>query len=553
MFTLFVLPLAVFKLLYPLKMSNNIRFSLLIILTFIFSSLSLSAQNTEVQSAVKKIGRGISLIDYYYVDDVDANDLVEKAFREMLEELDPHSVYMDAEETKEANEPLQGKFEGIGIQFQLFKDTILVVSPITGGPSEKLGILAGDKIITIDGEEAYGEHINNEWVRKHLRGDKGTQVTVEIYRKGQKNLLEYTITRDKIPIHSVDASYMATPSTGYIKINRFSRTTMSEYAEAMGKLQASGMKNLILDLRNNTGGYLDVAISLADEFLKQGELVVYTEGRRNPRRDAHATGAGRFEKGKLIVLINEGSASASEIVSGAVQDWDRGLIIGRRSFGKGLVQRPFWLPDSSQIRLTIARYYTPTGRCIQKPYDDGSEAYFKDLATRMQHGEMMHADSISFPDSLRYTTPAGRTVYGGGGIMPDLFVPYDSTKYSDYYTHLWRKGVQNSFVTNLLNAKRQEYEASYPTFEHFEKTFVLDEELLEDFVQYAEKEGVERDEEGLEQSITIISAQIKALMARNLFSTSRYFQVVNTVSDEFNLALEMMQDDEAFSSRKISY
>ncbi|PID93796.1 MAG: peptidase S41 [Bacteroidetes bacterium] len=534
-------------------MSNNIRFSLLIIPAFIFFSFSLLAQNAEVQSAVKKMGRGISLIDYYYVDDVDANELVEKAFREMLEELDPHSVYMDAEETKEANEPLQGKFEGIGIQFQLFKDTILVVSPITGGPSEKLGILAGDKIITIDGEEAYGEHINNEWVRKHLRGDKGTQVTVEIYRKGQKNLLEYTITRDKIPIHSVDASYMATPSTGYIKINRFSRTTMSEYAEAMGKLQASGMKNLILDLRNNTGGYLDVAISLADEFLKQGELVVYTEGRRNPRRDAHATGAGRFEKGKLIVLINEGSASASEIVSGAVQDWDRGLIIGRRSFGKGLVQRPFWLPDSSQIRLTIARYYTPTGRCIQKPYDDGSEAYFKDLATRMQHGEMMHADSISFPDSLRYTTPAGRTVYGGGGIMPDLFVPYDSTKYSDYYTHLWRKGVQNSFVTNLLNAKRQEYEASYPTFEHFEKTFVLDEELLEDFVQYAEKEGVERDEEGLEQSITIISAQIKALMARNLFSTSRYFQVVNTVSDEFNLALEMMQDDEAFSSRKISY
>ena len=516
------------------------------ILLLLFSLCSF-AQESDVQEAAKKIGRGLSLIDYFYVDDVNPDELVETAFREMLKELDPHSVYMDAKETKEANEPLEGKFDGIGIQFQIFKDTILVVSPITGGPSEALGILAGDKIITIDGEEAFGEKINNEWVRKHLRGDKGTQVTVEIYRKGQDDLLEYTITRDKIPIYSIDASYMATPVTGYIKLNRFSRTTMDEYTEAMNKLQEEGMENLILDLRKNSGGYLDVAIALADEFLNTGKLIVYTEGKRNPRREALSTVAGRFEKGKLIVLINEGSASASEIVSGAVQDWDRGLIIGRRSFGKGLVQRPFWLPDSSQIRLTIARYYTPTGRCIQKPYDDGVESYFKDLSTRMKHGEMMHADSIKFPDSLRYKTPAGRTVYGGGGIMPDRFVAYDSTKYSDYYMHLWRKGVQNTFVTALMDKDRVKMERKYPDFDTFDNNFVIDDAFLEDFVKYAEDKGVEPDDDGLEQSREIISAQLKALVARNLFDVSSYFQIINKVSDEYNIALDMMNRKDVFS------
>ncbi len=534
-------------------MNKSIRITTLTVILTIFSSLVLVAQESDVKSAANKIGRGLSIIDYFYVDDVEPNDLVEIAFREMLQELDPHSVYMDASETKEANEPLQGKFDGIGVQFQLFKDTILVVSPITGGPSDKLGILAGDKIITIDGEEAFGKKVNNEWVRKRLRGDKGTTVDVEIYRKGESELLEYTITRDKIPIHSVDAYYMSTPVTGYIKINRFSRTTMDEYKEAMTELRAKGMQNLVLDLRNNSGGYLDVAISLADEFLKAGELIVYTEGRRNPRRDAVATTAGEFEKGKLVVLINEGSASASEIVSGAVQDWDRGLIIGRRSFGKGLVQRPFWLPDSSQIRLTIARYYTPTGRSIQKPYDDGVESYFKDLSTRMKHGELMHADSIKFPDSLRYTTPAGRTVYGGGGIMPDLFVAYDSTKYSKYYTSLWRKGVQNSFVTNLMDRKRDYLEAEYADLNTFLKEFIIDDDFIEEFVKYAAKEGVEEDEAGLKQSEEIISTQIKALVARNLFDISSYFQIINEVSEEYNLALEIMIKDDIFSKQNLKY
>jgi carboxyl-terminal processing protease len=534
-------------------MNYSIRILLLTTIFAIFSFMTAFSQSSDVQDAATKFGRGISIIDYFYVDDVQPDEMVETAFREMLKELDPHSVYMDAEETKEANEPLQGKFEGIGIQFQIFKDTILVVSPITGGPSEKLGILAGDKIITIDGEEAFGKKVNNEWVRKHLRGDKGTTVSVEILRKGQDELLEYTITRDKIPIYSVDASYMATPVTGYIKINRFSRTTMKEYLDAMSDLQQKGMENLILDLRNNSGGYLDVAISLSDEFLKAGELIVYTEGRRNPRRDAVATSAGKFEKGKLIVLINEGSASASEIVSGAVQDWDRGMIIGRRSFGKGLVQRPFWLPDSSQIRLTIARYYTPTGRCIQKPYDDGVESYFKDLSQRMRHGEMMHADSIQFPDSLRYKTPAGRTVYGGGGIMPDVFVPYDSTKYSDYYTSLWRKGVQNTFVTNLMDSKRSDLEEKYKTLDSFINEFTVSDEMKNDFVSFAEEKGVEKDPEGMKQSEEIITTQIKALVARNLFDMSGYFQIINTVSDEYKLALELIMDDNAFSSQNLNY
>lgn len=429
----------------------------------------------------------------------------------------------------------------------------MVVSPITGGPSEKLGILAGDKIISIDGEEAFGSKITNDWVRKHLRGDKGTKVNVEIYRKGHKGLLEYTIVRDKIPIYSVDASYMATPEVGYIKVNRFSRNTMSEFQEAMSNLQAQGMQNMILDLRNNGGGYLDVAISLADEFLKAGELIVYTEGRRNPRRDAVSTSAGHFENGKLIVLINEGSASASEIVTGAVQDWDRALVVGRRSFGKGLVQRPFWLPDSSQMRLTIARYYTPTGRCIQKPYDDGTEAYFKDLSNRMKHGELMHPDSIQFPDSLRYKTPAGRTVYGGGGIMPDVFVAYDSTKYSDYYMNLWRKGVQNTFITTYMEKNRDKLSAKYSSFVKFNDDFSIDPSLMNEFVEYAVKEGVEKDKDGMKQSEEIIKAQIKALVARNLFDISAYFQVINEVSDEFKTALNLMNEDDVFQSQNLKF
>lgn len=534
-------------------MFNKIKYLALAIFSFLMCSFATSAQETDIQSAANKLGRGLSIIDYFYVEEVDKDELVEIAFKEMLKDLDPHSVYMNADEVKEANEPLEGKFDGIGVQFQIFNDTILVVSPITGGPSEKLGILAGDKIITIEGEEAFGPKITNDWVRKHLRGDKGTKVNVEIYRKGHKGLLEYTIVRDKIPIYSVDASYMATPEVGYIKINRFSRSTMSEYLEAMNKLQSQGMQNMILDLRNNGGGYLDVAISLADEFLKAGELIVYTEGRRNPRRDAVSTSAGHFEKGKLIVLINEGSASASEIVSGAVQDWDRALVVGRRSFGKGLVQRPFWLPDSSQMRLTIARYYTPTGRCIQKPYDDGTEAYFKDLSNRMKHGELMHPDSIQFPDSLIYKTPAGRKVYGGGGIMPDVFVAYDSTKYSDYYMNLWRKGVQNTFITNYMEKNRESLSEKYPSFATFNQNFSVDPSFMNEFVEYAVTEGVEKDAKGLEQSEEIIKSQIKALVARNLFDISAYFQIINEVSDEFNTALKLMNEDDVFQSQNLKY
>ncbi|HPE87439.1 MAG TPA: S41 family peptidase [Bacteroidales bacterium] len=534
-------------------MIKHFLFPVFAFLLFVSIVFPLAAQESDIKKSADKLSRGLSIIDYFYVEEVDSDELVEVAFLEMLKELDPHSVYMDPKSVREANEPLEGKFEGVGIQFQIYKDTILVVSPVTGGPSEALGILAGDKIITIDGEEAFGPKVTNEWVRDHLRGDKGTQVTIEIYRKGQNKLLEYTITRDKIPIYSIDAAYMADPLTGYIKLNRFSRSTMEEYVVAMQSLQSQGMENLILDLRNNSGGFLDVSIALADEFLQAGKLIVYTEGRRTPRRDAAATTAGRFENGKLIVLINEGSASASEIVSGAVQDWDRGLVIGRRSFGKGLVQRPFWLPDSSQIRLTIARYYTPTGRCIQKPYDDGVESYFKDLYRRRNHGELMHPDSIHFPDSLKYTTPGGRIVYGGGGIMPDIFVPYDSTLYSDYYMNLWRKGTQNSFVTRYMETHRKKLESAYSSLDAFIRDFSIDDAFIHDFVEYAEEQGVKPDTDGLTQSKEIITTQIKALVARNLYGVSSYFQIVNTISEEYLLALEMMKNNEAFSSHNLNF
>ena len=391
------------------------------ILFFLFSG-HVQAQQREwaplnPKTTTQKYSTLLFLINNFYMDTVNMQQLTEKAIIATLKDLDPHSTYISKRDLERANEPLVGSFEGIGITFQLFKDTILVIAPVPGGPSDKVGILAGDKIIKVNGEKAFGPHITNDWVMKHLRGKKGSKVVVSIYRNGVRGLLDFTIVRDVIPLKSLDAAFMLNKTTGYIKLNRFARESKQEFDVAIEKLKQQGMKNLIFDLRGNSGGYLATAQSVADEFLGPKKLIVYTEGVHSPRQNLYSSHAGNFETGKLIVLINEGSASASEIVSGALQDWDRAVLIGRRSFGKGLVQRPFRLPDGSVVRLTVARYHTPSGRWIQKPYNKGVDEYYRDLEERMKHGELIHPDSIHFPDSLKFHTVSGRTVYGGGGIM----------------------------------------------------------------------------------------------------------------------------------------
>ena len=506
------------------------------------------AQLFDTRTTTQKFNAAFQLISMAYVDSVDHQRLTETAIREMLKELDPHSVYMTKEEIQRANEPLQGNFEGIGVQFQIFKDTIMIISPIPGGPSDKLGILPGDKIVMINGEEATGPRINNNFVMERLRGNRGTSVDVSIYRQGVKDLLEFTIVRDRIPLNSIDATYMIGAETGYIRLNRFARTTMTEFNDAITQLRTQGAQHLILDLRNNSGGFLDVAVDLADEFLVGGKMIVYTEGLRSPRQDFRATGRGNMHKGKVIVMINEGSASASEIVAGAVQDWDRGLVMGRRSFGKGLVQRPFTLPDSSVIRLTTARYFTPSGRSIQKPYNEGVAAYQKDLQRRLEHGEMVHADSIQFPDSLKYFTNNKRIVYGGGGIMPDIFLPIDTLGSSEYYSRLSRRGIINSFSLDYMNKNRRSLESKYPDIDSFIRHFIVDDDFLEDFVVFAGKEGLERDEEGIRQSGGHLKVVLKAFIGRNLFDLNAYYRIIGEIDRELQQAIQTMADDVAFKN-----
>jgi carboxyl-terminal processing protease len=514
------------------------------------NSFNISAQviqKSDSKETSQKFAAALFYIENFYVDSTNSGELVENAIVNTLKELDPHSAYISKKDLNAANEPLEGSFEGIGVTFQLFNDTILVISPVPGGPSEKLGILAGDKIIKIDGEDAFGSKMNNNYVMEHLRGKKGTVVKVSIYRGNRKELIEYSIVRDKIPINSIDATFMIDSNIGYIKLNRFSKSTMEEFHESILTLKSGGMKSLILDLRGNSGGFLNTAVELSDEFLEDGKLIVYTEGLKSARQDFQATSHGDFEKGNLIVLINEGSASASEIVSGAIQDWDRGIVLGRRSFGKGLVQRPFQLPDGSVIRLTSARYYTPTGRSIQKPYDEGVESYYMDLYKRQKHGEFVHADSIHFPDSLKYLTPANRVVYGGGGIMPDVFVPFDSTQYTDYYSDLIRKGVFNKFTVEFANKNRESFTRKYPTFEKFNSDFKIDDDIMNEFIKLGIKEGVELKEDQYKLSDVFMRYQLKALIARNIWDLNKYFEVLTDVDDTLQRALDLIKKKNMYS------
>ncbi len=508
--------------------------------------LSCAALLAQQPSAVSKLDALMYHIDRMYVDSVDDNKLVDKAIVSILGELDPHSTYIPKEELEEVNEPLKGNFEGVGIQFNIVRDTIYVVDAIAGGPSERLGIRAGDRIVRIDGENVAGVGFKNADVMKRLRGKKGTKVEVAILRRGDRTPLDFSITRDKIPIYSVEAAYMATPSVGYIKVSRFSATTMKEFREKLDELRKQGMQDLILDLQGNGGGYLRTAIEMGDEFLGDKKLVVYTEGRSTPREDTYATAEGRFEKGRLVLLVDEGSASASEIVSGAIQDWDRGLIVGRRTFGKGLVQRPVMLPDGSAVRLTVSRYYTPSGRCIQKSYEEGVEAYQREKAERLKRGELTSADSIHMQDTVKFYTMHKRVVYGGGGIMPDVFVPIDTSMSSDYFGQLVRKGTLNTYALTYTDEHRTALLQRYRNPDQFRKDFRVDEAMLEGLMAQGEKDGAKRDVEGLARSRTLIDLRMKALIARDLWDTSAYWQVINPdnpVDRSYQRALEVLKDD----------
>lgn len=456
----------------------------------LFFTGTLFSQNGSYQINANKINQLMRAINDIYVDTVNFNTIVENATVEMLKTLDPHSVYIPKEEVAQANEPLQGAFDGIGVTFQIIKDTINVMEVIVGGPSDKVGLMAGDKIIKVDTLDAVGKKINNQWVMKHLRGKKGTKVELLILRGRNSEPLTFHIIRDKIPMNSINVFFMVDKNTGYIRLERFAATSKQEFSDALHQLKDKGMKNLIFDLRGNGGGYLNIAFEIADEFIEKDKMIVYTDNFRKTGESFKATSKGDFEKGKLVILVDENSASASEIVSGAVQDWDRGLVVGRRTFGKGLVQKPFYLADQSQVRLTISKYYTPTGRCIQKPYEDGLEEYYNELNTRSQHGELISQDSISFPDSLKYKTPNGRTVYGGGGIMPDIFIPLDTTKYSSLYGEMIRKGIFSGFTLNYMNLHKEELIELYPNIEQFKANFQVSDQLLEEIMEYAHKEGV---------------------------------------------------------------
>ena len=490
-----------------------------------------------------RVDEVMKLIDGNYTEGPDMDKMSTEAINAMLKALDPHSVYIAAKDVERANEGLQGNFEGVGISFQIVSDTIVVQSVIEGGPSEKVGVMVGDKLLRINGENATGDSVNNNFVFKRLRGKKGTEVVIEVLRDG--TVYPFHIIRDKVPIYSIDTYFMADDTVGYIRLTRFARTSVDEFRKALKALKKQGMTALMLDLRGNTGGYLDIANGMANEFLERGQLIVYTQGRKSPRHNYTANGRGNWRTGRLVVMIDEGSASASEIVSGAVQDWDRGTLVGRRSYGKGLVQRMFPLQDGGQIRLTTARYYTPSGRCIQRPYDEGTDAYRQDVNERYRHGELVNADSIHFADSLKYTTAHGRTVYGGGGVMPDIFVPMDTMRLSDFYISLRGKGILNTFPMQWADQHRRDPKVKdFDTYMANYESFGLD-SLLE---AVAVEKGVVRDAEKeasqperIAHSDRYMRLMLKAQIARNLFGIEYYYKVMKEVDDGYQRALEAIR------------
>lgn len=517
-----------------------IIFALLLIAgIFIGTKLNFNSSSSSLKSN-DKINNLLQFVEEQYVDTISKNKLIDLTLAEMLQQLDPHSAYIPADELQAMNEPLQGNFSGIGIEFNIIKDTITVISALSGGPSEALGIQPGDRIVKIEGKNAAGVKITNNDVLKKLRGESGTKVNISIKRNGAKKLIDYTITRGQIPIYSVDVSYMINKQIGYIKVSRFAATTYDEYMSAMNKLKKEGMSKLILDLRSNPGGFLNTAVEMADDILPDKKLIVYTEGKAHPKKEFYATEKGTFENNEVVVLIDEGSASASEIVAGAIQDNDRGTVVGRRSFGKGLVQDQAEFSDGSAVRLTIARYYTPTGRSIQKPYSEGTEAYYNEELERFEHGEFLHADSIKFNDSLKYITPGGKIVYGGGGIMPDVFVPADTSGRSTFLAEINYKGILNQFAFYYADRERVKLKA-YKSFENFNKSFVVNDALLSSLQEYAVNNGIKRSERDLFISKRIISTQLKALIARNIWGNPGFYPVIHIIDETLKKAVDRLK------------
>lgn len=503
--------------------------------------------STNFMKSVMKFREVMSLIDRSYVDQIDSDDMVETAVTKMLEDLDPHTIYVPAKDVELSNSELQREFEGVGIEFNIFRDTIVVLAPLSGGPSEKVGLMAGDKIITVDGETVAGIGISTRGVIDRLRGKKGTEVVVGIKRQRKTELLEFTIIRDKIPQYSVDAGYMVDDEIGYIKVSRFSMTTYDEFREKVDYLVNLGMKKLILDLQGNPGGLMDRAVKMADEMIAENAMIVSQEG-KEPRANAEnrAFRKGLFESGPVIVLINEGSASGSEIVAGAIQDNDRGLIVGRRSFGKGLVQSIFRLSDGSELRLTIARYYTPSGRSIQKPYVNGLSEYQNEFHERVKHGELFHADSIKFNDSLKYQTAKGRTVYGGGGIMPDYFIPLDTANDSKYYYKMRNNNALREYALNYYQKNKKSLEKM--DFEEYRTGFEIDQKMVKELAKLGEQFGVPYDEEGFEKSEEIIKAIVKASIARNVWGRESYYPIINDINEIYLEALKLFDQAEELAS-----
>ena len=575
----------------------------LIFTFFVLFGISLFAQNKNIDRDTKKMLRLMYMINNYYVDTTNMPKLTEAAIEGMLKELDPHSTYIPKKEVQKMNEPLQGNIIGIGVTFQLLNDTIHVMDVVADGPAEKVGMFPGDKIVKVNDSAATGDSIDNEWVMSRLRGKKGSMVKVEVARIGKDNIV-FDIKRDNIPLNSIDTWFMIDKEVGYIALRRFAQKSDEELQNAIKDLKSQGMKKLIFDLRSNGGGYLETAFKICEEFLSEEKMVVYTEGEKQPRQEWKTTSRkGEFEKGNLVILTDEYTASASEITSGAVQDWDRGVIVGRRTFGKGLVQRPFNLDDGSQVRLTIARYYIPSGRCIQKPYDNGVDDYRQDYQKRYSHGEMIYADSISFPDSLKYHTNNNRVVYGGGGIMPDIFVPMDTTRASDYYINLRSKNLFNEYSINYAEANREELLKKYPTYEDFNKAW--DElDLMQEFQHYADEKGVKPDaiktdwvnnmvrdylkentkdstttynsyvdyakeilegdkmlkeilskaeqedikqQEYIKNSNLYIESNLKGFIARNLYGTKYYYKAVQQNDETLQTALKIIKDDKQYN------
>lgn len=495
----------------------------------------------DLRAALYRLQEIMTYINRDYVDSVDTNELVEYGINKMLENLDPHSSYIPARDASLAQSQLDGEFDGIGVEFGIIRDTIYVVAPLTGGPSEALGIQSGDQIIRVDGKTVAGVGVTNRDVFDHLRGPSGSKVLVDIKRKNEPELISYEITRDKIPQYSINASYMVNEEIGYIKVTRFAATTYDEFRNSIIDLQSQGMKKLMIDLQGNPGGYMGAAINMADELLGDRSVIVSQEGKvEQYNQKAIAMKPGIFEQGSVIVLINEGSASASEILAGAIQDNDRGLIVGRRSFGKGLVQMPIDLSDGAELRLTIARYYTPSGRSIQKPYGEDYEAYEKDWITRYDHGEFFSADSIKFNDSLKYETKKGRIVYGGGGIMPDYFVPLDTTMNSDYVTKLFNSDTSREYILDYVTKNKKKFEGI--SMEEYHKSFQVSDEMLQELVKVGERNKIEFDSKDFNNSKSYLKVLVKAHLGRQIYDDSAFYKVINDINEVYLRALNLFSE-----------